>query len=81
MSQPTLLSADKAQALKLADATQTCASGIVSRTLLQTPEARVVLFTFAADQVGAWLLAAGIGLFLTDMIGVYYIVSSARRET
>lgn len=50
MSQPTLLSADAAQALQLADATQTSASGIVSRTLLQTPEARVVLFTFAADQ-------------------------------
>jgi quercetin dioxygenase-like cupin family protein len=50
MSQTTLLSADEAQALKLADATQQSASGIVSRTLLQTPEARVVLFTFAEGQ-------------------------------
>ena len=50
MSQRTLLAADEAQALKLADATQVSASGIVSRTLLQTPEARVVLFTFAEGQ-------------------------------
>lgn len=50
MSSSTLLVADQAQALKLADAAQVAASGIVSRTLLQTPEARVVLFTFAEGQ-------------------------------
>jgi quercetin dioxygenase-like cupin family protein len=50
VSQPTLLSSDEAQALELADATQTSASGIVSRTLLQTPEVRAVLFTFAEGQ-------------------------------
>ncbi len=50
MSQPTLLAADAAQALKLADAVQVSASGIVSRTLLSTPEVRVVLFTFAEGQ-------------------------------
>lgn len=50
MSQRTLLAADEAQALKLIDATQVSASGIVSRTVLQTPEARVVLFTFAEGQ-------------------------------
>ena len=50
MSQRTLLPADTAQAIKLADAVQVSASGIVSRTVLQTPEARVVLFTFADGQ-------------------------------
>lgn len=50
MSQPTLLAADEAQALKLADAVQVSDSGIVSRTLLSTPEVRVVLFTFAEGQ-------------------------------
>ena len=50
MSQQTLLPANAAQALKLSDATQVSASGIVSRTLVQTPEARVVLFTFADGQ-------------------------------
>jgi quercetin dioxygenase-like cupin family protein len=50
MSQSTLLSADSAQALKFADATQTSDSGIVSRTLLQCPEFRVVLFAFAEGQ-------------------------------
>jgi quercetin dioxygenase-like cupin family protein len=50
MSQTTLLAANEAQALKLADAAQASASGIVSRTVLQTPEARVVLFTFAEGQ-------------------------------
>jgi quercetin dioxygenase-like cupin family protein len=50
MSQPTLLPTDDAQALKLADAVQTSPSGIVSRTLLQTPELRVVLFAFADGQ-------------------------------
>jgi quercetin dioxygenase-like cupin family protein len=50
MAQRTLLSADEAQALKLADAAQVSAAGVVSRTLLQTPEVRVVLFTFAEGQ-------------------------------
>lgn len=50
MSQPTLLSRDDAAALKLADATQVSPAGIVSRTVLQAPELRVVLFTFADGQ-------------------------------
>ena len=50
MAQPTLLSADEAQAIKLAEAAQTSASGIVSRTVVQSPEVRVVLFTFADGQ-------------------------------
>ena len=50
MSQSTLLAADAAQAIKLADAAQVSESGIVSRTVLQTPEVRVVLFTFAEGQ-------------------------------
>lgn len=50
MSQPTLLATDAAQALKLADAVQHSPSGIVSRTLLQSPEVRVVLFAFADGQ-------------------------------
>ncbi len=50
MSQPTLLAADGAQAVKLADVVQVSAAGIVSRTLLNTPEVRVVLFTFAEGQ-------------------------------
>lgn len=50
MSHPTLLPADQAQSLALADAAQTSAAGIVSRTVLQTPELRVVLFSFAEGQ-------------------------------
>ena len=50
MSHQTLLPTDDAQALKLADAVQISPAGIVSRTLLQTPELRVVLFTFADGQ-------------------------------
>ena len=50
MSQNSLLDADKAQALKLADAVQASPSGIVSRTVMQSPEMRVVLFTFAEGQ-------------------------------
>jgi quercetin dioxygenase-like cupin family protein len=50
MSQPTLLATDEAAALKLAEAVQFSPSAIVSRTVLQTPEARVVLFTFADGQ-------------------------------
>jgi quercetin dioxygenase-like cupin family protein len=50
MAQSTLLDPNEAQALKLADAVQVSASGIVSRTVLQTPEIRAVLFTFAEGQ-------------------------------
>jgi len=50
MSQRTLLAIDEAQALKLDDAVQVSPSGIVSRTVLQSPETRVVLFTFAEGQ-------------------------------
>ena len=50
MSQRTLLVENEAQAIKLADAVQLAPSGIVSRTLLQTPEMRAVLFTFAEGQ-------------------------------
>ncbi len=50
MSQPTLLAPDEAQSLKLADALQTSPSGIVSRTLLQSPDLRAILFTFAEGQ-------------------------------
>jgi quercetin dioxygenase-like cupin family protein len=50
MNPRTLLATDEAQALTLADAVQTSPSGIVSRTVLQSPEARVVLFTFADGQ-------------------------------
>ena len=50
MTQHTLLAADEAQSLQLSDAVQQSPSGIVSRTLLQTPEARVLLFTFAEGQ-------------------------------
>lgn len=48
--QSALLAADTAAALVLADHAQTAAAGIVSRTLVQTPEARVVLFAFAEGQ-------------------------------
>jgi quercetin dioxygenase-like cupin family protein len=50
MAQRTLLPADEAQALRLADVAQVSAAGVVSRTILQTPEVRVVLFTFAEGQ-------------------------------
>lgn len=50
MSQTTLLPSGEAQSLTLREAVQHASSGIVSRTLLQTPEIRVVLFTFAAGQ-------------------------------
>lgn len=50
MSSSTLLPATEARALDLAAAVQTSPAGIVSRTLVQTPEIRVVLFTFAEGQ-------------------------------
>jgi quercetin dioxygenase-like cupin family protein len=50
MGHKTLIASTEAQAIKLADASQTSPSGIVSRTVLQSPEVRVVLFTFADGQ-------------------------------
>ena len=50
MTQRTLLPTDEAQALKLVDAVQVSTAGIVSKTLLNSPEVRVVLFTFAEGQ-------------------------------
>lgn len=50
MSHATLLPARDPGTLRLADATQSSAAGIVSRTVLQTPELRVVLFSFAEGQ-------------------------------
>lgn len=50
MSPRTLISSDEAQTLALAEAVQTSAAGIVSRTVLQSPELRVVLFAFADGQ-------------------------------
>lgn len=50
MSQKTLIPATEAGTIKLAEAAQVSPAGIVSRTLLQTPEVRVVLFTFADGQ-------------------------------
>jgi quercetin dioxygenase-like cupin family protein len=50
MSQPSLIAADTAQSLGLADSVQISPAGIVSRTIVQTPELRVVLFAFDAGQ-------------------------------
>lgn len=50
MAQRTLLSTDDAQSLKLSEAAQVSPAGVVSRTLLQAPDVRVVLFTFAEGQ-------------------------------
>lgn len=50
MSPRTLLASDQAQTLELASAVQTSDAGIVSRTVLQTAELRVVLFAFAEGQ-------------------------------
>jgi quercetin dioxygenase-like cupin family protein len=50
MSPRTLLAADAAATLELAAVLQSSPAGIVSRTLLQTPELRVVLFAFAEGQ-------------------------------
>ncbi len=50
MSQPPLLQPAEPRILSLTEETQFAANGIVSRTLLNTPEARVVLFGFAAGQ-------------------------------
>jgi len=50
MSRTALLLSDQAQSVSLAETVQMSASGIVSRTLLQCAEMRVVLFSFAAGQ-------------------------------
>ena len=50
MSPRTLLAADAAATLELAAVLQRSPAGIVSRTVLQTPELRVVLFAFAEGQ-------------------------------
>lgn len=50
MSSAALLPSDKAAPLVLADHAQHVGHGIVSRTVLATPELRVVLFSFAAGQ-------------------------------
>lgn len=50
MSSPALLAPEAAAALTLADHAHVAAAGIVSRTLLQTPELRLVLFAFDAGQ-------------------------------
>lgn len=50
MSSHTLLDTDDAQCLKLADAVRLSPAGIVSRTVVQSPEVRVVLFAFAEGQ-------------------------------
>jgi quercetin dioxygenase-like cupin family protein len=50
MKNPAILPNDLAQTLKVADALQYSSSSVVSRTLLQTPEVRVVLFAFSDEQ-------------------------------
>ena len=50
MKTETLLPSDAAAQIGLADAVQHSEAGIVSRTVLQTPELRVVLFAFAPGQ-------------------------------
>lgn len=50
MSQTSLIPADAAQSLALAETAHVAPSGIVSRTLVQTPELRTVLFAFDAGQ-------------------------------
>ena len=50
MSQRTLLATNEATTVTLSEAKQISESGIVSRTLLHSPELRVVHFTFAEGQ-------------------------------
>ena len=50
MKQRALLQADQAESLLLSNEVQTSEAGIVSRTVLQSPELRVVLFAFAEGQ-------------------------------
>ncbi len=50
MTRTSLLPSEQAQSVSLDETVQISASGIVSRTLLQSAEMRVVLFSFAAGQ-------------------------------
>ena len=50
MKSSSLIAPDQSTSLSLAEAAPAVGHGIVSRTLLATPELRVVLFTFAALQ-------------------------------
>jgi quercetin dioxygenase-like cupin family protein len=50
MSQTTLIASDQAAAISLKENISPAPASIVSRAVLQTPEARVTLFTFAAGQ-------------------------------
>lgn len=50
LSKQPLIDAAEAKVISLAAETQFAANGIVSRTVLQTPNARTVLFGFAAGQ-------------------------------
>lgn len=50
MIEQPLIASNEAKVLVLADETQFAANGIVSRTLLNTAHARVVLFGFAEGQ-------------------------------
>lgn len=50
MTSATLLPTELAGAIQLPEMTQVAPAGIVSRTVLQTPEVRVVMFTFADGQ-------------------------------
>jgi quercetin dioxygenase-like cupin family protein len=50
MTSSTLIATDEAQSLALGPIVQTSPASIVSRTLLQTAELRVVLFAFAEGQ-------------------------------
>jgi quercetin dioxygenase-like cupin family protein len=50
MSQSSLIPADAAHSLVLADTVEVSSAGIVSRTIVQTPELRTVLFAFDAGQ-------------------------------
>ena len=50
MAQSALIASDAAQSLVLADAAHVSPSGVVSRTLVHTPDLRAVLFSFDAGQ-------------------------------
>lgn len=50
MTSTTLLPTESAEVIFLPEVAQMAPAGIVSRTVLQTPEVRVVMFTFADGQ-------------------------------
>lgn len=50
MKSTALISPDQSTSIALSESAPAVGHGIVSRTLLATPELRVVLFTFAAGQ-------------------------------